>query len=445
MQNQNTEKASKETGLTDSRKGSGRSRRIAMLSIHGYVVAEPPLGAPDTGGQVVYVLELSKVLGRMGFKVDIFTRRFENQSEVEKVDENVRIVRMGCGGKDFIPKEYMINYLDEWVANAMAWIKAGKLRYKYLISHYWDAGWAGHVLSGLLSIPHIHTPHSLGAWKKKNMEKDYANGSTAFEKTYNFAVRIDTEKKLYHACDSLIATTPIQRNLMIEEYGLEAAKIAMIPPGYDDNRFYPMAEASKAMLKEHHGLTGKSIFVLSRLAHNKGLDLLVEAFNILVSRYCDADLYLAVGHDERSDSEEQVYRLVMTAIEKYQLYDKVHFLGFIADEDLPGFYQAADMFVLCSRYEPFGMTAVESMACGTPTIVTTHGGLCQVLEDGIHALLSDPFKPEELAMDMASIFRHSGIAQHLSYMGSQMARDNFSWTEIGNKLLATVNRKRIHE
>ena len=108
MQNQNTEKASKENGLTDSRKGSGRSRRIAMLSIHGYVAAEPPLGAPDTGGQVVYVLELSKVLGRLGFKVDIFTRRFENQSVVEEVDENVRIVRMGCGGHEFIPKEYKI-------------------------------------------------------------------------------------------------------------------------------------------------------------------------------------------------------------------------------------------------------------------------------------------------------------------------------------------------
>ncbi len=84
-----------------------RKQRIAMISTHGYVAAEPPLGAPDTGGQVVYVLELSRKLAQLGYRVDIWTRRFEKQRQIEVVDEDVRIIRMACGGPDFIPKEIL--------------------------------------------------------------------------------------------------------------------------------------------------------------------------------------------------------------------------------------------------------------------------------------------------------------------------------------------------
>lgn len=148
-------------------KGSEQPNRIMMISTHGYVAAEPPLGAPDTGGQVVYVLELSKKLGQFGYKVDIWTRRFEDQVEIEDVDENVRVIRMPCGGKDFIPKEYLYEKIPEWVKNALGYIKRNGLNYSFVNSHYWDAGLAGHMVSEKLDIPHIHTPHSIGTWKKE--------------------------------------------------------------------------------------------------------------------------------------------------------------------------------------------------------------------------------------------------------------------------------------
>ena len=139
-----------------------RYPRIALISTHGYVAAHPPLGAADTGGQVVYVLELARKLGQLGYTVDLYTRRFEDQPEFDEVDERVRVVRIPCGGRDFIPKEYLHRHLMEWCENALRFIKKNDLNYSFINSHYWDAGVAGQRLSEAMKIPHLHTPHSLG-------------------------------------------------------------------------------------------------------------------------------------------------------------------------------------------------------------------------------------------------------------------------------------------
>ena len=141
-------------------------RRVAMISTHGYVAARPPLGAPDTGGQVVYVLELARKLSEFKYDVDIWTRRFENQPECDQVNDRVRVLRMPCGGGEFIPKEYLYEHIGEWVQNAYEHIRQEGLKYDFINSHYWDAGIAGQHLARTLSVPHIHTPHSLGTWKK---------------------------------------------------------------------------------------------------------------------------------------------------------------------------------------------------------------------------------------------------------------------------------------
>ncbi len=431
----NTKKTEKSS---DSGDDSPSIKQIAMISTHGYVAAEPPLGAPDTGGQVVYVLELSKVLGKLGYKVDIFTRQFEDQPASEPVDDNVQLIRIPCGGTEFIPKEYMVDHMDEWVDNALQYISENSKDYIFINSHYWDAGIAGMKVSKALDVPHLHTPHSVGTWKKRNMEKDFPQDKKTFEKQYNFKVRIQMEKELFHDCHKVIATTPIQEDLIIRDYNVPKSHIKMIPPGYDDNKFYPMADASMAMLKEKFHFRDNCILALSRLAHNKGMDLLVESFGILCRKGINAQLVLAIGHEERNEVEEELFQNIQKIIKKYDIEDKVRFLGFIPDEELADTYLSADVFVLSSRYEPFGMTAVEAMACGTPTIVTRHGGLCRELRDGTDAIITDPFKPEEMADDMAAILRHEGIRNNLSYEGSRTSRDNFSWTGIALKLASIV-------
>ncbi len=418
------------------------SNRIAFISTHGYVAAEPPLGAPDTGGQVVFILELAKKLGLFGYKVDIWTRQFENQPDREVVDENVHILRAPCGGKDFIPKEYLYKNIPEWSRNALAYIKEHNLEYDFINSHYWDAGVAGEFFKEKMDIPHIHTPHSLGAWKKEQMLTDYPDSAHEFEEKYNFKDRIKNELSIYKNCDLVIATTPIQLDKIESEYDVPHQKIRMIPPGYDDNRYFPVGEPTRQAVREQFGFTGPTIFALSRLAHNKGVDLLIHGFNILQQRQSDARLMLAIGHEDRSESEEELYQNIVSLIDQYELNESISFVGFIPEDDLPDYYRAADIFVLPSRYEPFGMVAIEAMACGTPTVVTIHGGLYRVLEYGINTLFIDPFDKDDLGITLLKPLRYKTLRNRLRTKGAQIARSRFTWTGIAQQLLNAVDSVR---
>lgn len=415
--------------------------RIAMVSTHGYVAAVPPLGAADTGGQVVYVLELSKKLAQLGFEVDIWTRRFEGQAELEVVNERVRIIRMPCGGEAFIDKEYLVRHLGEWSENALRFINRHQLNYRYFNSHYWDAGVATQRLSEALDVPHVHTPHSLGLWKRQLMEKDYPDSSALFEKKYNFKQRIDEETLLYRSCAEVIATTPVQVDMLLTDYGVDSARVHMIPPGYDDNRFYAVSEASRQALRTRMGVQGKLVLALGRLARNKGYDLLVDSFALVAARVPEAKLVLAVGGTETNAAEQKILDELKQQVKALGLEQQVVFSSFIADEALADHYRAADVFVLCSRYEPFGMTAIESMACGTPTVITTHGGLYRAITFGRHALYADPFDKEDLGISIVKILKHSRLAVRLGRMGAHKARSLFTWTGIAQQLISLIEER----
>lgn len=415
--------------------------RIAMVSTHGYVAANPPLGAADTGGQVVFVLELSKKLAQLGYEVDIWTRRFEDQPELEPVAEQVRIVRMPCGGREFISKEYLSRKLPQWSENALRFIKQHGLKYTFIDSHYWDAGVAGQHLSEALDVPHVHTPHSLGIWKKRQMESDYPGDAEKFEKQYNFLERIRQERHLYAAADLVVATTPPQLDLLTTDYEAPADHCRMIPPGYDDNRFFPVGEGSREAIRQRLGFSGKVVLALGRLARNKGYDLLLQAFAVLVAREPDAVLHLAAGGASLTPLEETILGELKELVANLNLQDKVRFGSFIPDDQLADFYRAADLFVLSSRYEPFGMTAIEAMASGTPTVVTVHGGLYRALTFGRHALFADPFDKEDLGITMLKVFRHPRLRTRMARMGAHKARSLFTWTGVAQQLLAMVEQR----
>ncbi len=429
--------------MTNSINGLHETPRIALVSTHGYVAAHPPLGAADTGGQVVYVLELAKKLGQLGHKVDIYTRRFEDQPQVDTVDENVRVIRISCGGPDFIPKEYLHRHLTEWSEKALRFIKNENLSYLFVNSHYWDGGVAGQRLSEALSIPHIHTPHSLGIWKKRQMETDYPERADKFEEEFNFRERIQHELIIYRSCQLVIATTPIQLDMLLEDYGLARSRVHMIPPGYDDNRFFPVSQASRQMIRQRLGFSDRVVLALGRLATNKGYDLLIDGFSVLASRIPDARLRLALGGENLDAQESALLKQLHEQVQALGLSDRVDFSGFIPDEELPDHYRAADLFVLSSRYEPFGMTAIEAMASGTPTVVTVHGGLFRAVSYGRHALFADPFDKEDLGITMMKPLKHPRLYGRLSRMGAHKARSLFTWTGIAQQLVALVEGRPV--
>ena len=412
-----------------------------MVSTHGYVAAEPPLGAADTGGQVVYVLELAKKLAQLGFEVDIWTRRFEDQPEMDVINDRVRVLRVPCGGRAFIDKEYLVRHLVEWSEHALRFIQKRGLKYQFFNSHYWDAGYATQRLAEALDVPHVHTPHSLGLWKKQLMERDYPDDAVNFEKKYNFTQRINEETLLFQTCEHVIATTPDQLDMIVKDYGAPADLVSMIPPGYDDNRFFPVGAASRQAVRQRLGFEGKVVLALGRLARNKGYDLLIDAFSVVAPRIPDAMLHLAVGGASLNPAEQKILDALKAQVDALGLGQRVKFDSFIADADLADHYRAADVFVLSSRYEPFGMTAIEAMACGAPTVITTHGGLFRAVTFGRHALYADTFDKEDLGISIVKVLRHPRLSHRLARMGAHKARSLFTWTGIAQQLISLIETR----
>jgi mannosylfructose-phosphate synthase len=413
--------------------------RVLMMSLHGYVAAEPELGLPDTGGQVVFVLELAKQVRDLGYAVDIVTRRFDDQPEFDDMGPNLRVWRIRFGGSEFIRKEDMHDHLDEFVLRFSAALHDGKHRYDYLSSHYWDAGYAGQQIAEEFDLPHIHTPHSLGSWKRQGMEGDQLQ----IESDYRFDERIRKEFLVYRRCEQVIATTNQQLDVLAKDYDVPADHVTMIPPGIDEDRYTPITQADARMVRRRLKFRKHDIYTVGRAAANKGYDLLIQALPELQQLVPDARLQLAVGANSPTDQQR---------IEKWEalaselgVADQVNWLGYVEDDAMAAHYRAAGVFALPSRYEPFGMTAVEAMACGTPCVVTVHGGLEEMFDFGSQALFADPKRPREFAVMLSMPLRYPQLRERLSVDGARFARRMFGWRTIARRTLDAFERaKRSH-
>lgn len=405
---------------------------ILMISLHGYVAAEPELGKPDTGGQVVYVLELAKRFSRLGRRVELLTRQFEEQPEEDSINNNLRVWRVPFGGPDFIRKEDMHDHIGNFVTNTLSAIRASGTNYDIVYSHYWDAGWAGQKIAEELGIPHVHTPHSLGSWKRANMGADMS--PEEMEEKYRFEERIRKEFLVYQMSDFVIATTQPQADLLRDEYDLLDRRMTVIPPGMDENRFSPVRQTDLLQIREQYQLQKHDVLTLGRMAHNKGYDLLLEALPTLFSLVPEARLIAAIGSDDSEQDDEGVLALREQA-HALGVADRIEWVRYVADDELANYYRAASVFAMPSRYEPFGMVAIEAMACGTPSVVTVHGGLMDEIDFGRHALFADPNRPVEFGTMLAFPMLYPNLAHQLSVEGARFARRNFGWTGIAKQHL----------
>lgn len=408
-----------------------------MISLHGYVSATPELGKPDTGGQVVYVLELADRFRRLGKRVHLVTRQFEDQPEYDQVTEDYSVWRIPFGGTDFIRKEDMHDYISLFVTNCLAAIKKAGNQYDVVYSHYWDAGWAGQKIAEELGISHVHTPHSLGMWKQQNMGSDMEE--KAMEKTYRFKERIRKEFFIYQMCSHVVATTIPQVDLLTSEYDMLPRTCSMVPPGIDENRFFPVPSKEVDRYRKAFDMRPNDILTLGRMAHNKGYDLLLQAMPTVLELMPEARLVAAVGSDD-SDQDNEGLASLKTLAKELGIEDKIVWKQYIADEDLAGYYRAAGVFAMPSRYEPFGMVAIEAMACGTPSVITVHGGLKDLIDFGNQALFADPHRPVEFGTMLAMPLLYQELMNEISVEGAKFARRNFGWTGIAKRLLEVFDR-----
>jgi len=409
-------------------------RNIAHFSVHGYFDPEPILGRTDTGGQVTYVLELAKYLAQIDdIKVDIYTRQFEGLDQIAPVNDRVRVVRFPCGPDKFIRKEDIFPYWDEFVDNAMNFLQENGLRYEVLHGHYWDAGYVCMKLGGRLDQPFFYTAHSLGAWKKEQM----GGNPEEMEKLFKFEERIHWENILFRAAKAHTVTTEDGKDTYKRLYEFETPDMEIIPPGVDIHRFRPLEPGETERNLE---TPDKYIFGLSRIDSNKGHVELIRAFAHVAAKVPDAYLVIGGGSKEPKQHEIDVKNSFLKVVDELGLGDRVIFTGYVLDDDLATYYRKASLFVLPSKYEPFGMTTLEAMSCGTPVVVTKFGGIRKNLKNEYDALMVDPTNEEKFSEAMTRILTDGALSQRLVENGLKTIRERFSWEAIAATTLEFYQR-----
>jgi D-inositol-3-phosphate glycosyltransferase len=348
-----------------------RPLSIAMLSIHSSPLG--PLGTRDTGGMSVYVRELARWLGRMGHRVDIFTCMRTGDADTLDLYPNVRLIQLGAGGVADMAKERLHLHADTLFRALDDRIRPRV--YDLIHSHYWLSGLVGDLARRHWRIPHMITFHTLGRVKNTTAGSEDAPD-----------LRIVQEGRLVEEADAILAPAERERDNLIRLYRAPERKIRIIPCGVDLELFRP-GDRADSRLRLGIPLDRKVVLFVGRFAALKGVDALLEAAADLAPAASDLNLVLVGGDGPESAG----FRSLSGLAEALGIQDRVWFPGRIEQDRLPMYYSAADLLVLPSRYESFGLVVLEALACGTPVAATPVGAVEAIIRPGINgAIIDDP-------------------------------------------------------
>ena len=392
----------------------GLIERIAIVSVHGCPMAQ--LGSKDTGGMNVYIRHVARELSDRGIYVDIFSRCHNpNDPQIEDVADRARVIHVSAG--DFSDDKTTLPYhLPEFVCGLLEYTGRHSLSYDIIHSHYWLSGRVGAILSRRWNVPHVATFHTLAEIKKRARvgEREPEERSLG-------------EAKVIRSADSIVAFSRHERDAMIRFYGASGRKIAVIPCGVDVDLFRPL---DKEMSRRRLGLQDERVVLyVGRLEPLKGVDILLKAVAQLERG--ESVKTLIVGGDLEEDQE--MTRLKSLS-HRLGISDRVSFLGSLKQQELPFYYSAADICVVPSYYESFGLVALESMACGTPVIASRVGGLPTIVKDGLNGYLIPWRRPEPFADGMDVLFDNSTIRNAMSEASLRTAM-SMRWPAVVDSLV----------
>lgn len=407
--------------------------QVCMLSVHTCPLAM--LGGKETGGMNVYVRDLTSELARRGITVDVFTR--SQDACVPRVSHELgptaQVVHIPAGPEAPVSHDEIVDHMGEFIGRVRRFARENQRRYSVIHSHYWLSGLAGERLQRSWNggVPLVQMFHTLGQMKNQVARAPHEFASE---------LRLHAEWKLMRQADRVVAGSPLDKAQMAWLYGADLNRIEVIPPGVDLTRFYPRP---KLEARQRLGLDPdrRLILFVGRIEPLKGIDTLLQAIALLdKDKTCDLGcecLSVAIiGGDarvplEQMTSEMKRLQLMRSALGIDQL---VTFLGKQGQDTLPDYYAAADMLVMPSHYESFGMVALEAMACGTPVIASRVGGLMYTVRDGETGLLVPDRDPHALADAIQQILKRDDLRWQLERNAIQVAQ-TYAWPAVTNRLL----------
>jgi D-inositol-3-phosphate glycosyltransferase len=388
--------------------------RVALLSTHTCPLA--PLGGWETGGLNVYVRELGQALAARDVAVDIFTRR--QAIDVPDVVEYVpgaRVIHIDAGPRRHVDKYDVLDYLPDFACGVQRFRALTGANYDLIHSHYWLSGRLGLLFADYWGVPLVSMFHTLAQLKNRVAE---TNAEREQE------VRFEIERRTMAGSDRIVAATAIDRQQIRRHYG-EQAPISIIPGGVDLTAFHPTpAGEARATL----GLDPRERIVLfvGRIQRLKGLEVLLRAF----AQLGDLPTRLLIVGGQRGHGQEsrEIHRLQQLSV-RLGIAARTEFVGAVPHERLPLYYSAADVTVMPSSYESFGLVAVESLACGTPVVATRVGGLRSIIADGETGMLVPWRAPDLFAQRLRQILEDEAVRGRLA-AGARASVLQYGWDRI---------------
>jgi len=416
----------------------------------------------DTGGQIVYVLELGKALGKLREieRVDIITRRIIDpdypgySNEIEEVTKKVSIVRIECGPKKYIKKVDLWPYLPEFIENCKKYIKKINRKPDVLQSNYADSGLVCSILKKDLKIPQVHVGHSLGIPKMRRLGVNKQN-MKRYNKMFHFDKRLKAEKEVINTADKIIVSTREESKQQYKEYGVDENfhKFRIVPPGIDLSKFYPPKKEISETDKETFTILNNIIkqdlkveerilvSVLSRLDKRKNLTALLKAFALDKEFQRLANLLLFAPTLKGDEETQKVINRINSIIQENNLIGHIALPGLHLEHNkqVPAYYRFLakhrGIFVNPALIEPFGLTVVEASATGVPVVATKYGGPSEILEDGVTGLLIDPNDPKDIASKIRMLIKNPQLYNTISKNAIKMVNKNFTWDASARKFL----------
>ncbi len=401
--------------------------RIAMLSYHTCPLAT--LGGKDTGGMNVYVRELTRQLGKMGVHVDVFTRSQDDHVPhvLHELGYGNRVVHIPAGPEHPMSKRELAEYIPQFAEGIKDFAIDKGIQYDIIHSHYWMSGIAAASLSDAWAgVPIVHMFHTLGEMK---------NRIARTEAEREGAYRIEGEKQVLRRVDRIVVATLAEMTQLRFLYKADSSKMIVIPPGVNVGRFYPIPpDEAKAYI----GLKpdDRMILFVGRIEPLKGVDTLIEAMSCLHKKEARSVHLAIIGGDPSASPEKMNMEMarLKKLCETLGLDQSVVFLGARDQDKLSYYYSAAEVAVMPSHYESFGMVALEAMACGTPVIASEVGGLAYLVRDGETGFTIPAEEPEMLCEKLSWLLNDEALRRKMSVQAAAYAQD-YAWERIAKRIV----------